>query len=104
MHNFFGVERFKAMSTEKVGAGKHTIVFHFVPDDVMKLGSGGKGEILVDGNKVAEVQTTRMVYVLFSVDDGLSIGKDRDTNVSLDYEEDNNKFDGKISKVNIKVK
>jgi arylsulfatase len=103
-HNFFGLERFKATSNEKISAGKHTIVFHFVPDDPKKLGSGGKGVLSVDGKQVAEVVTSKMVYGVFSFDDGLSIGKDRDTNVSLDYEEENNTFGGKIMKVNIKVK
>lgn len=45
-----------------------------------------------------------MVYGVFAFDDGLSIGKDRDTNVSLDYTEEENKFSGKIYKVNIRVK
>lgn len=103
-HNFFGLERYKATSNEKIAAGKHTIVFHFVPDDPKKLGSGGKGVLSIDGKQVAEVVTPKMVYGVFSFDDGLSIGKDRDTNVSLDYKEDDNKFEGKISRVNIKVK
>jgi arylsulfatase len=75
-----------------------------VPDDPKNLGSGGKGVLSVDGKQVAEVVTSKMVYGVFSFDDGLSIGKDRDTNVSLDYEEENNTFGGKIMKVNIKVK
>jgi arylsulfatase len=103
-HNFFGLERYKATSDEKIRAGKHTIVFHFTPDDPKKPGSGGKGILSVDGKQVAEVITPRMVYGVFSFDDGLSIGKDRDTNVSLDYREVDNKFTGKIHKVNIKVK
>lgn len=103
-HNFFGLTRYKATSKEKITAGKHSIVFHFVPDDPKKLGSGGKGVLLVDGKQVAEVVTQKMVYGVFSFDDGLSIGKDRDTNVSLDYKEDDNKFGGKINKVNVRVK
>ena len=103
-HNFFGLERYKAISNEKIAAGKHSIVFHFVPDDPKKYGSGGKGELLVDGKQVAVVVTPKMVYGVFSFDDGLSIGKDRDTNVSLDYKEDDNKFNGRIIKVNISVK
>jgi arylsulfatase len=103
-HNFFGLERFKATSREKIPAGKHSIVFHFIPDDPKKYGSGGKGVLSVDGKQVAEVTTTKMVYGVFSFDDGLSIGKDRDTNVSMDYKEDDNNFGGKITRVNISVK
>lgn len=102
-HNFFGQERYKAAATEAIPAGKHTIVFHFVPDDPKKLGSGGKGILRVDGKQVAEVQTPKMVYGAFSFDDGLGIGVDDETNVSLDYKEGDNAFTGKISRVTITV-
>lgn len=102
-HNFFGQERYKATSKEPVPAGKHTIVFHFTPDDAKKLGSGGKGILSVDGKQVAEVQTPKMVYGVFSFDDGLSIGTDDETSVSLDYKEGDNAFSGKIKKVTISV-
>jgi arylsulfatase len=103
-HNFFGQERYRAVSKEAIPAGKHTIVFHFTPDDPKKLGSGGKGILKVDGKQVAEVQTPKMVYGVFSFDDGLGIGVDDETNVSLDYKEGDNAFTGKISKVTIGVK
>jgi arylsulfatase len=103
-HNFFGQERYKAVSKEAIPAGKHTIVFHFVPDDPKKLGSGGKGVLSVDGKPVAELQTPKMVYGVFSFDDGLGIGVDDETNVSLDYKEGDNAFTGKIGRVTIRVK
>jgi arylsulfatase len=103
-HNFFGQERYKASSSEAVPAGKHTIVFHFKPDDPKKPGSGGKGVLSVDGKQVAEVQTPKMVYGVFSFDDGLGIGVDDETNVSLDYQEGDNRFTGKIAKVTISTK
>lgn len=103
-HNFFGQERFKATSNEAIPAGKHTIVFHFTPDDPKKLGSGGKGILKVDGKQVAEVRTPKMVYGVFSFDDGLGIGVDDETNVSLDYKEGDNAFTGKINRVTVSVK
>lgn len=103
-HNFHGWERYKATAKETVPAGKRTIVFHFVPDDPKKLGSGGKGILSVDGKQVAEVQTPKMVYGVFSFDDGLGIGVDDETNVSLDYKEGDNAFTGKVNKVTISVK
>ena len=103
-HNFFGQERYKATAKEAIPAGKHTIVFHFVPDDPKKLGSGGKGVLSVDGKQVAEVRTPKMVYGVFAFDDGLGIGVDDETNVSLDYQEGDNAFTGKIKKVTISVK
>jgi arylsulfatase len=103
-HNFFGLERYKATSTERIPAGKHTIVFHFTPNDPKKLGSGGRGILSVDGRQVAEVKTPKMVYAAFSFDDGLGVGVDEETNVSLDYKEGDNAFNGKINKVTISVK
>ncbi len=103
-HNFFGQERYQARSSEAVPAGKHSLVFHFTPDDPKKLGSGGKGILSVDGKPVGEVQTPKMVYGVFSFDDGLGIGVDDETNVSLDYKEGDNAFTGKISKVTISTK
>lgn len=104
-HNFFGLERFKASSNEKIEAGRHTITFHFTPDDLKTLGSGGKGVISVDGKAVAEVKTPKMVYGVFSFDDGLGIGVDEETPVSLDYKEGDNSFTGKkIHSVKISVK
>jgi arylsulfatase len=103
-HNFFGQERYKATATESVPAGKHTIAFHFTPDDPKKLGSGGKGVLSVDGKQVAEVRTPKVVYGAFSSDDGLGTGVDDETNVSLDYKEGNNAFTGKISRVTISAK
>ena len=103
-HNFHGWERYKATSQEAIPAGKHTIAFHFVPDDPKKLGSGGKGVLSVDGKRVAELETPKMVYGVFSFDDGLGVGVDDETNVSLAYKEGDNAFTGKIYKVNISVK
>ncbi len=69
-----------------------------MPDDPKKLGSGGKGILSVDGKQVAEVQTPKMVYGVFSFDDGLGIGMDDETNVSLDYKEGDNAFTVKSTK------
>ena len=71
---------------------------------VLKLGSGGRGVLSVDGKQVAEVQTPKMVYGVFSFDDGLGIAVDDETNVSLDYKEGANVSTGKISKVTISTK
>lgn len=102
--NFFGKERFQARSATAIPAGKHSIVYHFVPDDSKKLGSGGKGILYVDNVQVGEVQTTKNPFAVFAFDDGLGVGVDEDTNVSLDYKEEDNKFTGKIEKVVIRVK
>lgn len=103
-HNFFGLERYQAAASEKILAGKHQIILHFIPDDPKKPGSPGKAIIMVDGKQVAEGRTKKMVYGMFSSDEGLDIGLDEATPVSLDYKENDNKFSGKIRKVTIGVK
>jgi arylsulfatase len=103
-HNFFGLDRYQAASTDKLAAGKHQIVLHFTPDDPQKPGSPGNAVITVDGKKYAEGRTKKMVYGMFSSDEGLDIGLDEATPVSLDYKEGDNKFTGKINKVTISVK
>jgi arylsulfatase len=103
-HNYLGLERFKMASPNAMPAGKHTVVLNFTPDDPKKLGSGGKASLSVDGTQVAEMQTTKMVYGMFSGDDGADVGRDDGTNVSLDYKEGDNAFTGKISKVTISTK
>jgi arylsulfatase len=45
-----------------------------------------------------------MVYAAFAFDDGLGIGVDDETNVSLDYKEGDNAFTGKIARVTISTK
>ena len=104
-HNFFNLERYKATSNEKIKAGRHTVTFHFTPDDLKTLGSGGKGILSVDGKQVAEVKTPKMAYGVFSLDEGLDIGVDLETPVSLNYKEGDNNFTGKkIHSVKISVK
>jgi arylsulfatase len=103
-HNFFGLDRYKTVSAEKLTAGKHQIELHFIPDEPTKPGSPGKTVITVDGKQVAEGRTKKMVYGMFSSDEGLDIGLDEATPVSLDYKEGDNKFSGKLVKVSITVK
>ncbi len=95
------LERYKATAKEAIAAGKHTIVFHFVPDDPKKLGSGGKGVLSVDGKQVAEVLTPRMVYACsHSTMAWASAWMTKPTYRST-YKEGDNEFTGEIDKVTI---
>lgn len=102
-HNFFGLERYQTISTEKIPKGAHKIVQHFTPDDPKKLGCGGSVVITVDGKEYAKGRTNKMVYGMFSSDEGLDIGIDEATPVSLEYKEGDNKFSSKINKVTIRL-
>ena len=102
-HNYLGLERYKVASGNPIPAGKHTLEVTFMPDDVKKLGSGGRATLSVDGKQVAEMQTPKMVYGMFSGDDGTDVGRDDGTPVSLDYKEGDNAFTGSIKQVTIRT-
>ena len=100
-YNFFGLERTKVAGKSVLSAGKHTISYEFIPDSA-KPGTGGKSVLSVDGKKVAEAQIPKTQPYAFSGDEGADVGFDGETNVSPDYAQGDNAFNGKIIKVTIK--
>ncbi|MEQ1893590.1 MAG: arylsulfatase [Planctomycetota bacterium] len=99
-YNFFAIERTNVATPAALGAGKHTIVYEFVPD-AAKPGTGGKSILSIDGQKVAEVQIPKTQPFAFSADEGADVGLDGETNVSPDYKQGDNAFTGKIVKVTV---
>jgi arylsulfatase A-like enzyme len=102
-YNFFGVERTNIASSSTLSAGKHEIKYTFVPD-APKPGSGGKCTLFVDGQEVAEGHIPKTQPFAFSADEGVDVGMDGETAVSIDYKEGDNKFTGKIVNVIVDVK
>jgi len=102
-YNFFGLERTNIASTTALAPGKHTILYEFTPDSA-KPGAGGKSVLSVDGSKVAEGKIPKTQPFAFSADEGADVGLDGETNVSNDYQQGNNAFTGKISKVLVEVR
>ena len=92
-YNFFGVERTNIASTKPIGAGKHEIKYVFVAD-AAKPGTGGRCELYVDGEKVAEGHIPKTQPFVFSADEGVDVGLDGETPVSNDYAQGNNAFSG----------
>jgi arylsulfatase len=86
-----------------LGAGRHLIKYEFIPD-AAKPGAGGKCTLYVDDQKVAEGIIPKTQPFAFSADEGIDVGIDNETNVSRDYKEGDNKFNGKIRKVVIDTK
>jgi hypothetical protein len=84
-------------------AGKHTIVYEFIPD-AAKPGTGGKSILSVDGQKVAEGQIPKTQPFMFSADEGTDVGLDGETNVSADYKQGDNAFTGRIVRVTVEQK
>lgn len=102
-YNFFALERTNIAAPSALAAGKHTIVYEFVPDEA-KPGTGGKSILTVDGTKVAEGHIPKTQPFAFSGDEGADVGLDGETNVSPDYAQGDNAFTGRIAKVTVDVK
>ena len=101
-YNFFALERTNIAGAEALAAGKHTIVYEFIPDEA-KPGTGGRSILRVGGKQVAEGRIPKTQPFVFSADEGTDVGLDAETNVSPDYKQNNNAFTGKISKVTVSV-
>ncbi len=99
-YNFFGLTHTKVASKAPLAAGKHTIVYEFIPDEA-KPGTGGKSILSVDGQKVAEGHIAKTQPFVFSADEGVDVGVDNETMVSDDYKLGATDFKGEIVKVTV---
>jgi len=97
-YNYFGLQRTNIRAKSPLAAGKHTIVYEFIPDEA-KPGSGGKSILSIDGVQVAEGHIPKTEPFSFSGDEGADVGLDGETPVSNDYKQTGNAFTGKIIKV-----
>jgi arylsulfatase len=98
--NFFGLTHTKISSKTTLAAGRHTIVYEFVPDEA-RPGTGGKSILRVDGQVVAEGHIPRTQPFTFSADEGVDVGADNETMVSDDYKLGATDFKGEIVKVTV---
>jgi arylsulfatase len=101
-YNFFGLTHTKVVSKAPLAAGKHTIVYEFVPDEP-KPGTGGKSTLKVDGQVVAEGHIPKTQPFAFSADEGVDVGMDNETMVSDDYKPGASAFKGEIVKVTVSL-
>jgi len=91
-------------ATEKLPAGKVTLVFDFTYDGG-GLHKGGMGALLVNGKKVGEGRVAKTMGTLYSLAaETADIGKDAYSPVTKDYDPWDNAFTGTIHKVTISVK
>jgi arylsulfatase len=82
----------------------HTIVFDFAYDGGGP-GKGGKGTLLVDGQKVAEGRIERTQPGLFSADETADVGIDLGTPVvEVIGAERKSRFNGRIPNLTVRVK
>jgi len=99
-YNFFGLTQTKVVSKAPLAAGRHTIVYEFIPDEA-KPGTGGKSILSIDGQRVAEGHIAKTQPFAFSADEGVDVGVDNETMVSDDYKPGATDFKGEIVKVTV---
>ncbi len=101
-YNWLDREHYTLESKEALPAGKVTVKFDFNYDGG-GVGKGGTGQLLVNGQKVAEGRIEHTIPFIFSADETEDVGEDLGTPVTEDYKEGDNKFTGTIDKVTIAV-
>ena len=99
-YNLFGLQRFKAVGTDALGAGEHQIRVEFTYDGG-GIGKGGTAALYADGTKVGDVRIDATVPVAFSADETTDVGFDSATPVTDDLEEGKTAFTGKVRWVQI---
>jgi hypothetical protein len=103
LHNLLNLKR-TTWAGSALGAGKHTIVFDYKPDEP-GLGKSGKGVLSVDGKEVAKNSMEHGTPITFPEDESFDIGSDTRTGVAmLEYRyEVPFKFTGKLNKLTFKL-
>jgi arylsulfatase A-like enzyme len=102
LHNYIGLERYRAVSTENVPTGKVTLTFDFKYDGG-GMGKGGTITLLANGKKIGEVRVDKTAGFKYSLYEGQDIGEDSGSPVDFDYTPPF-KFTGKIQKVTLDLK
>jgi arylsulfatase len=102
-YNFLGLQHFSIASTKKLAPGKSTVVFQFDYDGGGP-GKGGKGTLLVNGEKVAEGRIEHTEAGIFSADETADVGIDLGTPVVEAIGADaKSRFTGRIPKLTVHV-
>jgi arylsulfatase len=101
-YNFVGLKEFTVNATEGLKPGKATIKMDFAYDGNGR-GKGGGVTLSINGKKVGAGRVERTNANVFSADEGADVGIDEGTNVTRAYKNHDNKFTGKIDKVQIDV-
>ena len=84
-YNYFGLERYEAISDEALTAGDHTIVLDFEPDQPAP-GVPATAKLFVDGAQVGETRVERQIPLRAGTE-CFDIGQDSRSPVCGDYED-----------------
>jgi len=103
LYNLLNLKR-TVWAGPELGAGKHTIVFDYKPDEP-GLGKSGKGVLSVDGKEVAKNSMEHGTPITFPEDESFDVGSDTRSGVAmLEYRyEPPFKFTGTIDKLTFKL-
>jgi arylsulfatase A-like enzyme len=102
LHNYIGLQRYRAVSTENVPTGKCTLTFDFKYDGG-GMSKGGTITLLANGRKLAEARVEKTAGFKYSLYEGQDIGEDNGSPVDFDYTPPF-MFTGKIDKVTVELK
>jgi len=103
-YNFLGLQRTSIAGTTKLPPGKATVQFVFDYEGGGP-GKGGKGTLLVNGQKVAEGRIEHTEAGIFSADETADVGIDLGTPVvEAIGAEAKSRFTGRIPKLTVQVK
>ena len=103
-YNWLGREHYDITSTQPIAPGKNTLRFEFGYAGG-GMGKEATGTIYVNNVKVGEGKIAKTQGVVFSVDEGVDVGKDGETPVAADYGQPAPySFTGKLEKVTVTLK
>jgi arylsulfatase len=101
-YNMLEIERYSVRSKEKIAAGKHKIE---VDTTIARPGAAADVVLKVDGNEVGRVTVKRTVPAAFTASESFDVGVDLGSPVSPAYFDRRPfRFDGRIEKVEVKLK
>jgi arylsulfatase len=101
-YNAVDVVHYNITAPQALAPGKHTLVFTFHYDGG-GIGKGGSGRLTVDGQQLAQGRFDRTIPIRVSLDEGLHVGEDTGTPVTLSHDVPF-KFTGHLEKVTIDLR
>ena len=101
-YNWFGRAAYEVAAPQALAAGPVTLRWEFIYDGGKTPGAGGRGDIFVNGAKVASGRIERTIP-FFTGTEPADVGMDDLTPVTHDYPAYDNKFTGGIRKIVIGV-
>lgn len=103
VYNLLAQKEFYATSSDRLPAGKSTVVVDFAYDAPGKFGQGGTASLIVNGRKVSEVHIDRTPPLILNLLEGLDVGRDLGTPVTARYQSPF-EFQGKLEKVTVELR